>query len=307
MAARKKSSGEIVPEKITKPIQLLATWFLSLVLIDAGFFAAARVLQALPWIAWFLVVAAIVNVYVFVYCIFKLQTKYRVQIQEDSYYSKFLGKMEIVSPEMEQIKAVLSETQRLSLQREGDLQKQISELSRIASILNRDMTREKQPVVEELQREVANTQHLLDFSKRWAPYQISVNDLLPNYSEIVDFFESRGVRITDTFGSTSKPSHPPVPFTLSYGAGVDVSSLQELLRFLLERGLKAINVVDTDDPTLQDLSERRFYIGSYAYKEFPVAFTTAELVRELLKENISLFDFTNLVRRNSRKISAPAP
>ena len=81
---------EIVPHRITKPIQLLAAWLAGLSIVNGSFLAAAAAIHAPEWASGTLVVAAVVNVPVFLLSLFLLQTKFRPQMQEDSYYSKYL-------------------------------------------------------------------------------------------------------------------------------------------------------------------------------------------------------------------------
>lgn len=85
-------SAKIDPAKVTKPIQLLGAWLAGLVIIDSTFLVAACHIQKPEWAAGLLIVAAVVYVPLFIVTIFILQTKYRPQLQEDSYYSKYLSK-----------------------------------------------------------------------------------------------------------------------------------------------------------------------------------------------------------------------
>lgn len=86
----------IVPEKITKPIQLLAAWLLGLILVNGSFLTAASQLLTPNWLPPFLVIAAVINVPIFLLSIFLLQTKYRPEMQEDTYYSKYLEQQNII-------------------------------------------------------------------------------------------------------------------------------------------------------------------------------------------------------------------
>lgn len=80
----------INPEKVTKPIQLLAAWLVGLILVNASFLLAAQQISQPDWASGLLVVAAVVNVPVFIGALFLLQTKFRPQMQEDSYYAQYL-------------------------------------------------------------------------------------------------------------------------------------------------------------------------------------------------------------------------
>jgi hypothetical protein len=80
----------IKPERITKPIQLLASWLIGLFVTNASFLLAAKQIHHPSWGAALLLVAAVANVPVFILALFLLQTKFRPQMQEDQYYSKYL-------------------------------------------------------------------------------------------------------------------------------------------------------------------------------------------------------------------------
>lgn len=85
-----KKSVSIKPDKVTKPIQLLAAWLSGLVLVNALFLGAAVYISTNAWTHYMLVIASIVNVPLFLIAIFVLQTKFRPELQEDSYYSTYI-------------------------------------------------------------------------------------------------------------------------------------------------------------------------------------------------------------------------
>lgn len=82
----------VKPERITKPIQLLGAWLAGLLAIDSSFLFAAANLQQGSWESQALIIAAIVNVPVFLLAVFVLQTRFRPELQEDSYYSTYLSR-----------------------------------------------------------------------------------------------------------------------------------------------------------------------------------------------------------------------
>lgn len=84
------SNHKITPEKVTRPIQLLAAWLTGLVIVDGSFLTVASYITSPEWAAGVLVVASVANVPLFLISIFLLQTKYRPEMQEDAYYSKYL-------------------------------------------------------------------------------------------------------------------------------------------------------------------------------------------------------------------------
>jgi len=83
---------QIQPEKITRPIQLLAAWLAGLVLIDGTFLAAALQLDKPSWAAGLLVIATVINVPLFLVALFLLQTRFRPEMQEDTFYSQYLDR-----------------------------------------------------------------------------------------------------------------------------------------------------------------------------------------------------------------------
>ena len=84
------SKNRIDPSKINKPIQLLGAWLVGLILVDGSFLATALSLEEPIWGRGVLVIAAVVNVPIFLFSIFLLQTKFRPEMQEDSYYHDYL-------------------------------------------------------------------------------------------------------------------------------------------------------------------------------------------------------------------------
>lgn len=84
------NNHKIIPEKITRPMQLLAAWLTGLIIVDSSFLIAAAKVESPNWAPGALVIAAIVNVPLFLVCLFLLQTKFRAEMQEDAYYSKYL-------------------------------------------------------------------------------------------------------------------------------------------------------------------------------------------------------------------------
>ncbi|WP_182335213.1 hypothetical protein [Stenotrophomonas acidaminiphila] len=85
------TDSHIRPERITKPIQLLAAWLAGLFSINATFLFTVTRLPVDSWEMRALTVAAITNVPIFLIALFVLQTKFRPELQEDSYYSTYLS------------------------------------------------------------------------------------------------------------------------------------------------------------------------------------------------------------------------
>jgi hypothetical protein len=84
------ADSQLQPHKITKPIQLLVVWMIGLVSLVGTFLASARLLDSPSWIRPFLTISAVALVPIFMGLLFLLQTKFRKELQDDPYYSKWL-------------------------------------------------------------------------------------------------------------------------------------------------------------------------------------------------------------------------
>jgi hypothetical protein len=85
---------KIEAHKITKPIQLMAVWFIALLLIDAAFLTAAAKINSPAWLAPSLVISAIAFVPLFLVGVFLMQTVFRKELQDDQFYSEWLKRQE---------------------------------------------------------------------------------------------------------------------------------------------------------------------------------------------------------------------
>jgi len=104
------TNPQIIPDRITKPIQLLAAWLVGLVVIDGAFLTGAAMISEPAWVSGALVVASLVNVPLFLICLFLLQTKFRPEMQEDSYYAPYLEatrSTKLVNSETNELKEVV--------------------------------------------------------------------------------------------------------------------------------------------------------------------------------------------------------
>ena len=116
-----QSEQQIRPERITRPIQLLAAWLTGLVLVDGIFLSTAVIISNPTWIPLVLVISAIINVPIFLAAIFILQTRFRPEIQEDAYYAEYLkDKRNRVETMVKEIKSAVDVSMQLAEQRQQD-------------------------------------------------------------------------------------------------------------------------------------------------------------------------------------------
>ena len=193
----------IQPQTVTKPIQLLAAWLVGLILVDSAFLTAAAHVAAPEWAAGALVGAAIINVPLFLLFLFLMQTKFRPEMQEDTYYARYL---ELKSVETRQIDYVR-------------VQPGIAEPKEVPSISVKSNRKRKKHTGK-----------------------VKINDLLPDFQRIVKDFSERGIAIDGTFGSTSIGQNVPNPFIVSMDMNADPETFQEVIRSVEPFGLKAVGL-----------------------------------------------------------------
>ena len=103
---KRMTTPQIVPEKITKPIQLLAVWLAGLVVLEGMFLTAALKATTPAWLGPLLGVSAILFVPLFLALVFLMQTRFRPQLQEDPYYSKYLQLISVNPGDVDQSVAI---------------------------------------------------------------------------------------------------------------------------------------------------------------------------------------------------------
>lgn len=214
-----KETGKIEPHRITKPIQLLAAWLLGLVFVDGTFLFTASQINNPGWVSGSLVIASIVNVPLFLVSIFLLQTKFRPEMQEDSFYSKYLE----------------SKT--------GNTEREITTGS-FAS-LREDIASLEKVVAEEVlhSMEEAKLQKI-----KWSSVTVLLNKSLRNFSIIAKELTQHAIPVHETFGGDIKS---PEVFSVAIGSGFDVDQIRQLVDVLLNITDGWISYAHDDDEILQ--------------------------------------------------------
>lgn len=220
--------NRIDPSRVTKPIQLLSAWLVGLISIDISYLAAARSISHPDWASGVLVVAAILNVPVFLVCLFLLQTRFRPEMQEDSFYATYLEK-------------------RIS----AETRKAEPEQSAVADAI-------LEVAAERVVEQVISS-NIESSTKGENLYTIKINDFLEQFSQIVTKLSEENLQISETFGSTSKSSSKPAKFVLSSTDDVPLDVFKKVYRICSDLGLEAIAKSTTK-------VESTMYIGGYGYK-----------------------------------------
>lgn len=225
---------KIQPHRITKPIQLLAAWLVGLILTDSIFLTATLSLESQSWERGALVVAAILNVPLFLGALFLLQTKFRPELQEDTYYHEYISKK---SASVLKIDKSTAQENRLS-----EIERKISQITEL---------RLWDGVPES---SITENQEL-----NWSNWQVSVNCLHPNYEKIKDSLHSVGIPIASTIGDKLTRAIPGV-WTISLSPIMPASHKLQILKTVLPFGFDGIELYQP----IPELGETEdVYIGGY--------------------------------------------
>lgn len=196
-----EQQGKIEPHKITKPIQLLAAWLLGLIIIDGIFLAAATNIAKPEWVSGALVIACIINVPLFLISIFLLQTKFRPEMQEDVFYSKYLES------------------------KAGDTKREVLPESVVS--LRENMASLEKVVAEKVLHGMGE----IEAEKvKWSSVTVRLNKKLSNFVKIAKVLAQHGIPIHETFGGGAEI---PEVFSVVIGRGFDVDQIRKLVEALL--------------------------------------------------------------------------
>lgn len=234
---------KIEAQKVTKPIQLLAAWLVGLMAIDGMFLGAAS--QIAGWQQSLLVVAAVLNVPLFLGAIFLLQTKFRPELQEDSFYAKYLD----------------SKTNKIVKLRKDEILQ--SELFAIKSELN---VLASAPSVIEQKESNAHT-YKSGLGYKW---KIALNDYLPNFVQIRQLLKQKSIPLNDIFGSAYTENKPEKAI-LTISRELDYKSRLDAIHLAIEAGLDGFNYFNK----YEDITEEDILLGSYGYARGYVPFDKA--------------------------------
>jgi hypothetical protein len=274
-------SQDISPQQVTKPIQLLAAWLIGLISIDAAFLASAKVLTSPSWAPAALVVAAICNVPLFLVALFLLQTKFRPEMQEDSFYARYLEVQSetrsIVNPAQEtaELRQALTEAN----QRMTEVLREVSvQISTVRATL-------PEHSAENVQRAVESTKHIVDQAAAdafWRSNAPSINDRLPQFRRIFRALNDAGVMIFGIFGSASDLSDPPKYSVMTVRGDVAPLAVSRIAEVLTQFGDWYLNIVS--EPVRHD----RIFIGAYGYGGRPVVLISPDVLVMLKRPDTTI-------------------
>lgn len=224
-----ESREKLEPHKITKPIQLLAAWLLGLIAVNGAFLFFALQINEPKWISGALVVASIVNVPLFLLSIFILQTKFRPEMQEDTFYSKYLEKK------------TGNTVREVTAESVAALRHDIATLEKVVS--ERVLDGIKESELEKI---------------RWSKVTIMLNKRLPNFSAITKELKAHGIPLHELFGGAAGT---PDNLNVAVGRGFDVDQIRAIVDTLLNVTDGWICYAHDDDAI--DQYDNQVLIGAY--------------------------------------------
>ncbi len=258
----------IEPHKVTKPIQLLAAWLVGLILTNSIFLTAALNLDPHTWERGALVVSAIVNVPIFLLALFILQTRFRAELQEDTFYSEYLSKKTAAVVRIEKNAAQDARIEELE-----------QRVVRFADVENRPA------VLFSRSKEDSNSDTL-----DWTGWDVALNDLHPRFDEIRIALRSADIPLADIFGSPG--TEVPAKWIVSLSHHLPVGHKAQLLKVVLPFGFDGFVFWE---PRREAEENEDVYIGSYGDGAY--AHVTADLYT-LLAGKVEAIDLNHYTRRH---------
>lgn len=255
---------KIQPDKITKPIQLLAVWFAGLVLLVGLLLTGARTITEPIWLVPVLAISAILIIPIFLYFVFLLQTKYRPQMQEDTFYSKYLDtstNKTVILTEESKINSTFIELQNQVIQL---TESNKAYLKNIENFI-KDTTSQDAKKISEIEAYIKTSNE--NFTKveeniKKSQFQIKLNRLLPKFSEYrLAIFKNGFENVEEFTGGSEKLLDMAL---ISVGTNVDPKFVLEVVRILHPLGLEVINLINNGHE--QEIRKNEVVVGSHAYK-----------------------------------------
>jgi hypothetical protein len=224
-------SQKLQPEKVTRPIQLLAAWLVGLVVIDGIFLEVAVRLEPGSWERSGLVVAAILNVPAFLAALFTLQTRFRAELQDDVHYAQYLSKKTA-----EAVALPWADDDADDIDADDD----------------------------EAAGDVASTADPATLD--WSRWRVAINAQLPRYAEILAALRAARIPVAEVFGhAPAAGGEPPANRVVSLSRALPAAHQAALLRALLPFGFDGFQVWN---PVRDADEDEDVYIGSYGARTY---------------------------------------
>lgn len=276
---------QIKPEKITKPIQLLAAWLIGLLLIESALLTASGTVSEPSWLPAMYGITAVLIIPLFLILIFLLQTRYRPEMQEDSFYSKYLDRNTMTYVEIDQNNSSEIKFEDLRQEIEKVSQTNKARLEEIKALFeNETTTSDKQETSKKINSLISESENKIDELKKIAKFSslnLKVNNTLPQFDEVIESIKEIGFTSYNEFGHKTISN----PFIVSFGIKVPFDIAKELIFQLLPIGAGMIKLAKE---TNEQKNVNTIYIGSYA--------TNSDLIRidEKLIDELNDNDYSTI-------------
>lgn len=229
------TAHKIEAHRITKPIQLLAAWIIGLILTDSIFLYSAVSFEPRTWERGILVIAAILNVPGFLFALFLLQTKFRAELQEDTYYHEYINKKTATPQHLDKDFFQDSRIERLE--------------NLIKTALTQDMTLQQPIDIEDLD---------------WEDWPIAINSKHPQYGEICQAMQDSSIPISSVFGNGTSLK-PPAKWIIAINPAMPFQMKIHLFKVLVEFDFDGYEL---HLPVREAEEEEDIYIGCYGFTEY---------------------------------------
>ena len=253
------SEQRIEPHKVTKPIQLLAAWLVGLVVTNASFLTASIQMAAGSWESGALVISTIVNVPIFLLALFVLQTRFRAELQEDTFYAEYLSK---------------KSSAVIRVDKDSSQDAKLDEIERTLATLTTksDNDARTAPPSDE-----SGATQALD----WSNWPVALNHLHPRFAELRAALRNADIPLATIFGNNEDI---PDKWIISLSNQLPVAHKVQLLRAALPFGFEGIQFWT---PRRDADEDEDVYIGSYGVDSY--ARVTEELSK-LLQARVEAVD-----------------
>ncbi|HTJ48460.1 MAG TPA: hypothetical protein VL443_03320 [Cyclobacteriaceae bacterium] len=255
--------NQIKPEKITKPIQLLAVWLIGLILLVGSLLSASATIKSPDWLPAFFAISAVTIIPVFLFLIFMLQTKFRPEMQEDLFYSKYLDKNTMTFEYADRNDSFSFETTKLREEIISISEETKRELENVKKLIDKDGVKTKEET--EIETIIENSDNRLEQLKaivKLASIDLRINVSLPKYVHITQVVQKIGFTKYTEFGHKKGT---PEMFLASFGKKIPLEIIRDLVFDLIPYGLTHIKEVANVSRLVQ--RSNTIFLGSYSLFE----------------------------------------
>jgi hypothetical protein len=268
------SNQRIPVEKVTKPIQLLAAWLTGLIVVDTAFLTAANALSEPAWAKGLLIIAAVINVPLFLISIFLLQTKFRPEMQEDSFYSKYLEsktgmlRQPVSNNQLSKLKEELYSANSETLKLVSSIQQEIKGLS--FEVKDGKAQALMLPNNETIERQIEEAKE----ASSWNQCEIRLNRLMKTKDEFKKCLIENNIPIHGMFGNSDLDFNDPPEVVIGLGF-----SIEHLRTFLNAISGQAVSIVAFAYPEDEEEDVENYHkeilIGAYNSHKFGLSLEDA--------------------------------